>query len=118
MDLKKYSFFSHIGKFPEDEYLTERGIPYSLDEIKKLLGKRSLSKENKGRINLNRIYPSNEAYLNALNELIFGYVDAGRFKTMQKSAIALKMSNGTSQFIKDYMFPKSKEDTAHVRLSR
>ena len=111
LDLKKYSFFSHIGKFPEDEYLTERGIPYSLDEIKKLIGERSLSKENKGRINLNRIYPSNEAYLNALNELIFGYVDAGRFKTMQKSAIALKMSNGTSQFIKDYMFPKSKEDT-------
>ena len=30
---------------------------------------------------------------------------------MQKSAIALRMTKGTSQFIKDYMFPKSKEDT-------
>lgn len=111
LELKKFSFFSHIGKMPEDEYLTEKGVPYSLDEIKKFIGERSLSKENKGRINLNRIYPSNDAYRNTLNELIFGYVDAGRFKTMQKSAIALKMSNGTSQFIKDYMFPKSKEDT-------
>lgn len=111
LELKKYSFFSHIGTFPSDEYLTDKGIPYSLDKVKELIGERSLSKENKGRINLNRIYPSNEAYLNALNDVIFGYVDSGRFKTMQKSAIALKMSNGTSQFIKDYMFPKSKEDT-------
>ena len=31
--------------------------------------------------------------------------------TMEKSAIALRMTNGTGQFIRDYMFPKSKEDT-------
>lgn len=30
---------------------------------------------------------------------------------MEKSAIALRMTNGTGQFIRDYMFPKSKEDT-------
>ena len=30
---------------------------------------------------------------------------------MEKSAIALRMTNGTGQFIKDYMFPRSKEDT-------
>ena len=28
--------------------------------------------------------------------------------TMEKSAIALKMSNGTGQFIRDYMFPKKR----------
>ena len=111
LDLKKYSFFSHIGKMPEDEYLTEKGIPYSIAEVRKLVDARSQWKENRGRMNVNRMYPSNESYINALNDVIFGYVDAGRFKTMQKSAIALKMTNGTSQFIKDYMFPKSKEDT-------
>ena len=31
--------------------------------------------------------------------------------TMEKSAIALKMTNGTGQFIRDYMFPKSEGDT-------
>lgn len=111
LDLKKYSFFSHIGKIPTDEYLTEQGIPYSFQDIQWLIQERSASKENKGRIQLNRMYPSNEAYLNALNDTILGYIAPGRFKTMQKSAIALKMTNGTSQFIKDYMFPKSKEDT-------
>ena len=30
---------------------------------------------------------------------------------MEKSAIALKMTNGTGQFIRDYMFPKSTSDT-------
>lgn len=30
---------------------------------------------------------------------------------MEKSAIALKMTSGTGQFIRDYMFPKSQEDT-------
>lgn len=111
LDLKKYAFFSHVGKFPEDEYLSAHGVPYSYADMQRLIQERTDTKENRSRINLNRMYPSQEAYLNALNDVIFGYVDAGRFKTMQKSAIALRMTNGTSQFIKDYMFPKSKEDT-------
>lgn len=109
-ELKKYSFFSHVGGFPEDEYL-EEGIPYSYKKMQKLIQERSTSEENIARVNLNRMYPSQEAYITTLNEVIFGYVDAGRFKTMEKSAIALRMTNGTGQFIKDYMFPKSKEDT-------
>lgn len=111
VDLKKYHFFSHLGKIPEDQYLFEGKIPYSYVKLQNLIKERALSKENKSRGNLNRIYPTRESYLNALNDVIFGYVDGGRFKTMQKSAIALRMTNGTSQFIKDYMFPKSKEDT-------
>lgn len=111
LDLKKYHFFSHVGKMTEDEYLFGGKIPYSYSQLQNLIKERTLSKENKNRSNLNRIYPTQESYLNALNDVIFGYIDAGRFKTMQKSAIALRMTNGTSQFIKDYMFPKSKENT-------
>ena len=111
MDLKKYSFFSHVGKMPADEYLTGGTIPYSFGSLQKLLNERSASEENLGRINLNRLYPSQDAYINTLSDTIFGYVDPGRFKTMEKSAIALRMTNGTGQFIKDYMFPRSKEDT-------
>ena len=111
MDLKRFRFFSHAGKIPEDEYVTVSGIPYSIAQIQKLVHEREQSEDAKSRGNINRIYPSREAYLNIVNDIIFGYVDAGRFKTMQKSAIALRMTKGTSQFIKDYMFPKSKEDT-------
>lgn len=111
LDLKKFRFFSHTGKFPEDEYVNASGIPYSAAEVQKLIQRREQSGESKFRGNINRMYPSREAYLNVVNDVIFGYVDAGRFKTMQKSAIALRMTKGTSQFIKDYMFPKSKEDT-------
>lgn len=111
MDLKRFRFFSHAGKIPEDEYVTVSGIPYSIAQIQKLVHEREQSEDAKSRGNVNRIYPSREAYLNIVNDIIFGYVDAGRFKTMQKSAIALRMTKGTSQFIKDYMFPKSKEDT-------
>lgn len=110
-ELKNYRYFSHTGAFPEDAYLSEEKIPYSMGQIKQLLSERSGSGDGKSRVNLNRIYPSQDSYLTALNEVIFGYVDAGRFKTMQKSAIALRMANGTGQFIKDYMFPKSEEDT-------
>lgn len=109
-ELRKYSFFSHVGAFPEDAYL-EDGIPYSYKRIQKLIQERSTSEENLVRVNLNRMYPSQESYITTLSEVIFGYVDANRFKTMEKSAIALRMTNGTGQFIKDYMFPKSKEDT-------
>ncbi|MEE1087223.1 MAG: SbcC/MukB-like Walker B domain-containing protein [Schaedlerella sp.] len=110
-DLRRYSFFSHSGKIPEDEYLTEERIPYSIAQIRKLVEQRSFSADNRGRGDVNRIYPSKEAYLNTLYDVIFGYVEPGRLMTMEKSAIALRMSNGTGQFIKDYMFPKSKEDT-------
>lgn len=36
---------------------------------------------------------------------------------MEKSAVALKMSNGVGQFIKDYMFPKSSSE-AIEKISR
>lgn len=110
-DLKRYWYFSHTGKIPEDEYISADGIPYSHKELQKLIRERMNSEEKRGLINLNRIYPSQEIYVNALTDVIFGNVEAGRFKTMQKSAIALRMTNGTGQFIKDYMFPKSKKDT-------
>ncbi|MBO5461428.1 MAG: AAA family ATPase, partial [Ruminococcus sp.] len=110
-ELKRYFFFSHSGKMPEDFYLADGKIPYSIAQIRKLVEKRSISFENRGRGDVNRVYPSKEAYLNTLYDVIFGYVEPGRLMTMEKSAIALRMSNGTGQFIRDYMFPKSKEDT-------
>ncbi len=109
-ELKKYNFFSHSGRMPEDEYLRDK-IPYSIAQIRKLTEERSRSADNRGRGDVNRIYPSREAYLNTLYDVIFGYVEPGRLMTMEKSAIALRMTNGTGQFIRDYMFPKSKEDT-------
>lgn len=110
-DLKKYCFFSHSGKLPEDGYLAENGSPYTVAQLKKLIEKRSRSEDNRGRVDVNRIYPSKEAYLNTVYDVIFGYITPARLMTMEKSAIALRMTNGTGQFIKDYMFPKSKEDT-------
>ena len=113
-DLKKYCFFSHCGQIPGDEYLTQEDIPYTSGRLKRLIEERKRSEENRGRVDVNRIYPSKEAYLNTLYEVIFGYINPGRFMTMEKSAIALRMSNGTGQFIRDYMFPKSKQDTVSV----
>lgn len=110
-DLRKYHFFSHAGELPENRYLTEDGMPYTAAQLKKLIELRSKSEENKGSLDINRIYPSKEAYLNTLYDIIFGYIAPGRFMTMEKSAIALRMADGTGQFIRDYMFPKSKEDT-------
>lgn len=110
-DLRKYHFFSHAGALPENGYLTEDGTPYTAAQLKKLIELRSKSEENKGSLDINRIYPSKEAYLNTLYDIIFGYIPPGRFMTMEKSAIALRMADGTGQFIRDYMFPKSKEDT-------
>ena len=109
-DVNKYCFFSHCGGFPEDGYLSETGIPFTCRQIQDLIQERSEEKST-GQGAVNRIYPTQEAYLNTVNDVIFGYVDHGRFKTMEKSAIALRMTNGTGQFIKDYMFPRSKEDT-------
>lgn len=110
-DLKKYYFFSHCGPLPEDEYLTEEDTPYTAGKLKLLIEERKRSEDNRGGVDINRIYPSKEAYLNMVYEVMFGYINPGRFMTMEKSAIALRMSSGTGQFIKDYMFPKSKEDT-------
>ena len=33
-DIRKYCFFSHSGKIPEDEYLTEEGVPYTIAKLK------------------------------------------------------------------------------------
>ena len=112
-ELRRYNFFSHSGKMPEDEYLCE-GVPYTIDRIRKLAKERSVSVYNRGHGDVNRVYPSKEAYLNTLYEIIFGYVEQGRMITMEKSAIALRMTSGTGQFIRDYMFPKSRENTVAV----
>lgn len=109
-EIKKYMYFSHIGRIPDGEYCTEDGYPYTNKNIRNLIDERSLLPENKGKININRIYPSKESYLNSLYDVIMGYIDGNRFVTMEKSAIALKMSNGTGQFIRDYMFPKNTGD--------
>ena len=110
-DIKNHGFFSHSGRMPEDGYLTEDGVPYSIVQIRGLTKERARSEDNRGYGDINRIYPSKEAYLNTLYEVLLGFIDGSRFVTMEKSSIALKMTNGTGQFIRDYMFPKSKEDT-------
>lgn len=109
-DLKKYTYFSHSGRIPKDEYL-ENNVPYSIAQIRKLTEERSRSADNRGRGEVNKVYPSKEAYLYTLYGEIFGQVEQGRMITMEKSAIALKMTSGTGQFIRDYMFPTTKEDT-------
>ena len=110
-EIKKFVYFSHSGKMPESEYLTEQGVCYSNQEIKKLVSARAKSDDNRGKGEVNRIYGSKEAYLGTLYDVILGYIDQNRFITMEKSAIALKMTNGTGQFIRDYMFPKNTSDT-------
>ena len=100
-DIRKYTFFSHSGKIPEDEYLTEKGVPYTIAGLRKLVEKRVESSDNRGRGDVNRLYPSKEAYLKTVYDVIFGYVEPGRMMTMEKSAIALRMTNGTGQFIRD-----------------
>ncbi len=110
-EIKKFVYFSHSGKMPESEYLTEQGVCYSNQEIKKLVSARTKSDDNRGKGEANRIYGSKEAYLGTLYDVILGYIDQNRFITMEKSAIALKMTNGTGQFIRDYMFPKNTSNT-------
>lgn len=110
-EIKKFVYFSHSGKMPESEYLTEQGVCYSNQEIKKLISSRAKSEDNRGKGEVNRIYGSKEAYLGTLYDVILGYIDQNRFITMEKSAIALKMTNGTGQFIRDYMFPKNTSNT-------
>lgn len=108
-EIRKYVFFSHSGQIPESEYINSNGYVYTNQEIKKLLEVRAQSDSNKGR-DVNRTYTSREAYMAALYDVILGYIDGTRFQIMEKSAIALKMTNGTGQFIRDYMFPKSESN--------
>ena len=110
-EIKKFVYFSHSGKMPTSGYLTEQGVCYSNQEIKKLISSRAKSEDNRGKGDVNRIYGSKEAYLGTLYDVILGYIDQNRFITMEKSAIALKLPNGTGQFIRDYMFPKNTSDT-------
>ena len=110
-EIKKFVYFSHLGKMPEQGYMTEEGYCYSNQDIKALVNERAQVRDQRIKGDVNRIYASKEAYLGTLYDVILGYIDANRFITMQKSAIALKMTNGTGQFIRDYMFPKSTADT-------
>ena len=110
-DIRKAAFFSHAGKMPEDGYVKEEGYCYTMTDIRRLTEERAGQTDLRFRGDINRIYGSKEAYLATLYDVILGYIDPGRFMTMQKSAIALKMTNGTGQFIRDYMFPKSASDT-------
>lgn len=110
-EIKKFVYFSHSGNMPESGYVTENGFCYSNKDIRKLVKERSQNDTGRGKGDVNRIYASKEAYLGALYDVILGYIDQNRFITMEKSAIALKMTNGTAQFIRDYMFPKSDSGT-------
>lgn len=109
-EIKKFMYFSHAGKMPEPAYMTDKGLPYTNQEIRWLVENRMNTEDYRGGIEVNKIYPSKEAYLSALYDVILGYIDGNRFTVMEKSAIALKMTNGTGQFIRDYMFPKSEGD--------
>ncbi len=109
-DLRKFVYFSHSGNMPEGGYLTEEGIPFSNAQMKKLVESREVTTDNRGRGEVNRIYHSKESYLANLYQRLLGYIDGNRFATMEKSAIALRMTDGTGQFIKDYMFPKGTGD--------
>lgn len=105
-ELNKFVYFSHTGDMPEGGYLTKEGIPFTNAQMRKLIEERERSIGNRGRAEINRIYNTKEAYLATLYQKILGGIDGRRFETMEKSAIALQMSNGTGQFIKDYMFPQ------------
>ena len=52
-DLKKYTYFSHSGRIPKDEYL-ENNVPYSIAQIRKLTEERSRSADNRGRGKVNQ----------------------------------------------------------------
>ena len=102
-EIKKYMYFSHSGKMPEDKYLSQSGSPYTNREIRRLIDERKLSKENRGRVDVNRIYPSKEAYLSVLYDGILGYIDGSRFVTMEKSAIA--ESAVSKSYLRSKTFP-------------
>lgn len=112
--LGRFRFFSHSGGFPDNAYVTEDGLPYTIQQIRQLTEERRKMDESRERVDVNRVYPSKESYLAAIYDGILGYLDPGRLMTMEKSAIALRMTSGTGQFIRDYMFPRSEEDTVSV----
>ena len=117
LDINKYTFFSHDGMLDAGLYRDEQGIPLMVKDIGALVKNHQ---KDRGRLrgeDINRTYPTNDAYQTALYDQIFGYIDGKRFITMEKSAVALKMSNGVGQFIKDYMFPKSSSE-AIEKISR
>lgn len=109
-EMKKFVYFSHTGPMPEGGYLSEDGVPFSNSQMRKLIESRERSLEQRGQGEINKIYTSKEAYLTNLYSKLLGYIDGNRFATMEKSAIALRMTDGTGQFIKDYMFPKGTGD--------
>ncbi len=118
LDINKYAFFSHDGKLDQSLYCNDQGSPLMVKEIAALVKTHVKDPDGRSRgEDLNRVYPTNDAYQTALYDQIFGYIDGKRFITMEKSAVALKMSNGVGQFIKDYMFPKSTGD-AIDKISR
>ena len=86
--------YTHLDVYKRQEpgYITEEGFCYSNQDIKKLVNERAVSKDNRGKGDVNRIYASKEAYLGTLYDVILGYIDPNRFITMEKSAIALKMT--------------------------
>ena len=62
---EKNTYFSHSGRIQRDEYL-ENNVPYSIAQIRKLTEERSRSADNRGRGEVNKVYPSKEAYLYTL----------------------------------------------------
>lgn len=77
-DVRRYHFFSHSGKIPEG-LIPDRGwnTVYRSGQIRKLVDERKNSDDNRGRGDVNRVYPSRESYLNTLYDVIFGYIDRG-----------------------------------------
>ena len=109
-EIRKYVFFSHAGKMPENHYIKDNGLPFTNKEIRDFVNARGAASEAREAA-VCRVYSSREAYLGILYDQILGYIDGNRFTTMEKSAIALKMTNGTGQFIRDYMFPRASGET-------
>ena len=115
-DLRKYYFFSHTGKFPEDDYLGADGLPYSTAQIRQFVQSRAGSGEKAGRMNINRIYPTKEAYISTVNEVIFGSVNASRFKTMEKAQSLFVWQTVRDSSLKIICFQeRGKHDFCHQR---
>ncbi len=110
-EISRYAFFSHDGRLDDSLYCSSQGIPLMIKDLSLLVKSHQKDPMGRGRgEDINRVYPTNDAYQSVLYGPILGYIDGRRFATMEKSAVALKMSNGVGQFIKDYMFPKSSNE--------
>ena len=125
-DLRKYYFFSHAGKFPEDDYLGADGLPYSTAQIRQLVQARAASGEKAGRMNINRIYPTKEAYISTVNEVIFGSVMRAVSRQWKKVRLhsawqTVRDSSSKiicSQRVKRTRFPPSVTSWRHTVKSR